>query len=70
MIFHGARDNIVPLGQSLAFHRRLLQLGVTSQLHIEKNLGHGFLTVRGRSPQPYLNECGQFVRTVMANEKL
>jgi acetyl esterase/lipase len=70
MIFHGARDNVVPLGQSLDFHKRLQQLGVTSRLQIEKNLGHGFLTVHGRSPQPYLNECGQFVHDVMPDAKM
>jgi len=44
LIFHGEKDERVPLGQSLETYRTLKRLGVTTQLVIYPDQGHG-LTV-------------------------
>ena len=64
LIFHGADDTIVPLEQSTDFYQELQALGVTTEIQVEPNLGHGFLTGKGHSPEPYLNEMRKFLATV------
>jgi dipeptidyl aminopeptidase/acylaminoacyl peptidase len=44
LIFHGEKDERVPLGQSLESYRTLKRLGVTTQLVIYPDQGHGLLT--------------------------
>jgi dipeptidyl aminopeptidase/acylaminoacyl peptidase len=44
LIFHGEKDERVPLGQSLETYRTLKRLGVTTQLIIYPDQGHGILT--------------------------
>jgi dipeptidyl aminopeptidase/acylaminoacyl peptidase len=44
LIFHGEKDERVPLGQSLETYRALKRLGVTTQLIIYPDQGHGILT--------------------------
>ncbi|MBO0857345.1 MAG: S9 family peptidase [Chloracidobacterium sp.] len=44
LIFHGEKDERVPLGQSLETYRTLKRLGVTTQLVIYPDQGHGILT--------------------------
>ena len=44
LIFHGEKDERVPLGQSHETYRTLKRLGVTTQLVIYPDQGHG-LTV-------------------------
>jgi dipeptidyl aminopeptidase/acylaminoacyl peptidase len=44
LIFHGEKDERVPLGQSLETYRTLKRLGVTTQLVIYPDQGHGLLT--------------------------
>jgi dipeptidyl aminopeptidase/acylaminoacyl peptidase len=44
LIFHGEKDGRVPLGQSLETYRTLKRLGVTTQLVIYPDQGHGLLT--------------------------
>ncbi|MCI0525799.1 MAG: S9 family peptidase [Acidobacteria bacterium] len=46
LIFHGEKDERVPLGQSLETYRRLKRLGVTTRLVIYPDQGHG-ITVPG-----------------------
>ena len=41
-IVHGALDNIVPLSQSTRLNDALKKAGVSSELYIVKNGGHGF----------------------------
>ncbi|HEY7181269.1 MAG TPA: S9 family peptidase [Blastocatellia bacterium] len=43
LIFHGEKDERVPLGQSLETYRTLKRLGVTTQLVIYPDQGHGIL---------------------------
>jgi dipeptidyl aminopeptidase/acylaminoacyl peptidase len=40
IIFHGDKDEIVPVAQSIALRDKLQSLGVTNQLFIYPNLGH------------------------------
>src|SRR5215475_9748681 len=44
LIFHGEKDERVPLGQSLETYRTLKRLGATAQLVIYPDQGHGLLT--------------------------
>ncbi|HEY6400556.1 MAG TPA: S9 family peptidase [Blastocatellia bacterium] len=44
LIFHGEKDERVPLGQSLETYRTLKRLGATTQLVIYPDQGHGILT--------------------------
>ncbi|HEU0185835.1 MAG TPA: S9 family peptidase [Blastocatellia bacterium] len=44
LIFHGEKDERVPLGQSLETYRTLKRLGATAQLIIYPDQGHGILT--------------------------
>ena len=44
LIFHGEKDERVPLGQSLETYRTLKRLGATAQLVIYPDQGHGILT--------------------------
>ncbi len=43
LIFHGEKDERVPLGQSLEAYRTLKRLGVTTQLVVYPDQGHGIL---------------------------
>jgi dipeptidyl aminopeptidase/acylaminoacyl peptidase len=44
LIFHGEKDERVPLGQSQESYRTLKRLGVTTQLVIYPDQGHGIMT--------------------------
>jgi dipeptidyl aminopeptidase/acylaminoacyl peptidase len=44
LIFHGEKDERVPLGQSLETYRTLKRLGATTQLVIYPDQGHGLAT--------------------------
>lgn len=44
LIFHGEKDERVPLGQSLETYRTLKRLGVTTQLVVYPDQGHGLVT--------------------------
>jgi len=44
LIFHGEKDERVPLGQSLETYRTLKRLGVPTQLVIYPDQGHGLIT--------------------------
>ncbi len=44
LIFHGEKDERVPLGQSLETYRTLKRLGVATQLVVYPDQGHGLLT--------------------------
>ncbi|HKE02684.1 MAG TPA: prolyl oligopeptidase family serine peptidase, partial [Blastocatellia bacterium] len=44
LIFHGEKDERVPLGQSLETYRALKRLGVPTQLVIYPDQGHGLIT--------------------------
>ena len=41
IIFHGEKDNVVPVCQSRKFHELLMQAGVTTQATFEPEGGHG-----------------------------
>ncbi len=41
LIMHGSGDSLVPLGQSLAFSRALMEAGVDSHLVVLEGVGHG-----------------------------
>lgn len=43
LIFHGEKDERVPLGQSLETYRTLKRLGVTTQLVVYPDQGHGLV---------------------------
>jgi dipeptidyl aminopeptidase/acylaminoacyl peptidase len=43
LIFHGEKDERVPLGQSLETYRTLKRLGVTTQLVVYPDQGHGLI---------------------------
>lgn len=43
LIFHGDKDQVVPLGQSEYLHKRYQELGLESSLHIIEGAGHGGL---------------------------
>ncbi len=43
LIFHGEKDDLVPLGQSQETYRTLKRLGVTTQLVIYPDQGHGLI---------------------------
>jgi Dipeptidyl aminopeptidases/acylaminoacyl-peptidases len=45
-LLHAQDDEAVPVGNSLLFHRALVQAGVPTQMHIFPRGGHGF-GVRG-----------------------
>jgi acetyl esterase/lipase len=41
-LLHAADDDAVPVGNSLAYHRALLDAGVDAELHVFSRGGHGF----------------------------
>lgn len=41
LIVHGDKDKIVPMDQSINFHKQLIEAGVDSTLHIIPGAGHG-----------------------------
>ena len=41
LIFHGDKDQVVPLGQSEHIHRRYQEEGLESSLHVIEGAGHG-----------------------------
>ena len=45
LLFHGDKDELVPLQQSETFFARLQESGVTSKLEVRKGAGHGWLTI-------------------------
>ena len=47
LILHGDKDTLVPLSQSRILYDRLLAAGVTANLVVVKNGGHGFTPVGG-----------------------
>ncbi|HJW17045.1 MAG TPA: alpha/beta hydrolase [Flavisolibacter sp.] len=55
IIFHGDKDEVVPVAQSIALKDKLQSMGVTNQLFIYPNLGHDLW------PDPIMNDA--FART-------
>jgi acetyl esterase/lipase len=51
IIFHGDKDEIVPVAQSIALRDKLQSMGVTNQLFIYPNLGHDIW------PEPTMNDA-------------
>jgi len=43
LIFHGDKDQVVPLSQSEHLHKRLQEAGLESSLHVVEGAGHGGL---------------------------
>jgi len=41
LIFHGDKDQVVPLGQSDQMHKRYQEMGLESSLHVIEGAGHG-----------------------------
>lgn len=51
IIFHGDKDEVVPVAQSIALKDKLQSMGVTNQLFIYPNLGHDIW------PDPIMNDA-------------
>jgi len=58
LLFHGDKDNLVPIAQSLTMLQKLKDNQVPASLHVLPNAGHEiFLQVQGNpSLQPILND--------------
>jgi dipeptidyl aminopeptidase/acylaminoacyl peptidase len=41
LIFHGDKDQLVPLSQSEHIHKRYQEMGLKSSLHVIEGAGHG-----------------------------
>lgn len=59
LIIHGAEDALVPLSQSQLFFDQLQASGVSSELVVVQNAGHGFAPVDGKIISPNRREITQ-----------
>ena len=55
LIIHGEKNQVVPLAQSQAFCRRLLNTGNSAPLVVVRNAGHDLMPDGGR-PDPSLSQ--------------
>ena len=68
LLLHGDADTTVPYAQSVAYHRRLTELGVRAELYTEPGAGHGFFN-RPPSFQRTLSVMERFLEETLGTPR-